>query len=334
MATTQEVEQQLRDKASEVLGTKNPPIAPPVVKPVAPKAGAGKAVPKTIATLAAKQAMGIDTIPQGIMSDTKQIMADRDKQLAANPLPSEPLAKFTPEQQKSFSTLSSMLLVLGSLMGRKTMAPATAALNNMTGVMQGIKQGNAEAYTKNKQEFDANYKVAMENYNRALDRRKEIMAESKGDLAVEKELMNQWRLNEGISEKYSHDQMTHDIALQKHGVELAKVKNQVDQWMAGLVKPDLTAQTKPAKGASADVTRLNLERDKEIAKSPKRAAEINARFDQQIKAMGGGAAPASAAPSGKPTPSQSDIDYVKAHPETKAAFVAHFGVEPDGSKKN
>ena len=256
-------------------------------------------------------------------------MADRDKQLAANPLPTEPLAKFTPEQQKSFSTMSAMLLVLGSLMGRKTMAPATAALNNMTGVMQGIKQGNTEAYTKNKQEFDENYKIAMENYNRALDRRKEIMAESKGDLAVERELMNQWRLNEGISEKYMKDQMAHDDAIQKHGVELARVKNQVDQWMAGLVKPEITSESKPpsGKGNSADVTRLNLERDKEIAKNPKRAAEINARFDQQIAALGGGAA-APAAPSGKPTPTQADIDYVKAHPETKAAFVSHFGVKP------
>jgi len=36
----------------------------------------------------------------------------------------------------------------------------------------------------------------------------------------------------------------------------------------------------------------------------------------------------SAAPTQKPTPTQADIDWVRAHPEDRAKFVQHFGVEP------
>jgi hypothetical protein len=37
---------------------------------------------------------------------------------------------------------------------------------------------------------------------------------------------------------------------------------------------------------------------------------------------------APAAPAGGAAPTQADKDYVKAHPETRAAYVSHFGVEP------
>ena len=33
-------------------------------------------------------------------------------------------------------------------------------------------------------------------------------------------------------------------------------------------------------------------------------------------------------PSAKPPPSPADIAYAKAHPETRQAFINHFGVEP------
>jgi len=44
------------------------------------------------------------------------------------------------------------------------------------------------------------------------------------------------------------------------------------------------------------------------------------------QAEGGSAT--SAAPTQKPTPTQADIDWVRAHPEDRAKFVQHFGVEP------
>jgi hypothetical protein len=332
MATADDVRQMATDEAAKVLAAKKgaqPTPAPVPTKPVAtPMAGMGAKSalkPKTapLAGAEAKKAMGIDDVMSRFDSSSKQIMDLNKQQLAEHPLPREPLKQFTPEHTKEISVLTSMLMVMGALAGRRTMAPATAALNNMTGILTGIKQGRDDVYQKNLAEYKENFKVANENYNRVLEERKQIMESSKGDLKAEQDNMKMFFLREGISEKYFKDQISHDNGMLRHKDAVVK---QNDTVINNVLHPTLLNDAKPAKGSSADVTRLNLERDKEIAKSPKRAAEINARFDQQIAALGGGAA--AAAPSGKPTPTQADIDYVKAHPETKAAFVAHFGVEP------
>ena len=341
MATTQEVEQQLRDRASQALaGGQRPAQQPPkpaVTPPVtAPKAGAGKPAPKPAqkppmqVPEAARSAMGFGTVPQGIMDDMQGIIKERDRQLAETPLPEKPLGQFTQPQTEHLSAFSSMLMVMGAMAGRRTMAPATAALNNISGIMQGMHEGNLEAYNKNKSEFEANYKRAVDNYNDVVARRKEIMDISKGDLAVKDKMMHDFFLEQGIEAKFQKNQIDYTNGLNNMKAKMDEHKVQFDRIMANVVNP----QIKPTPAKTSDVTRLNIERDKELAKSPKNAAEINARFDKQIAALGGAsaapAAPAAApsAPSGKPTPSQADIDYVKAHPETKSAFVAHFGIEP------
>ena len=294
-ATTAQVEQALRNKALEKLG--GSPAAPtpttPPVKPVA--AGHGKPVAKKPVTTPpeAQKVLGAQNIPSEIAADTRGIIAGRDKQLADNPLPDKPLAQFTPEQTQAFSGFSAALMVMGALAGRNTMQPATAALNNMTGVMQGIQQGRQDVYKKNKEEFDSNYKIAMDNYQKVFDQRKQIMEESKGDLAVEKELMNQWRLQNGISEKYAHDQMQYDLGMQRNIIDMQRKQVEFEKMMASIIDHNPPAGNH---GNEANITRLNIERNKELSKTnkPENQAAINKRFDSQIAALGGGgqAAPA------------------------------------------
>lgn len=339
MATTQEVEQQLKDKASQLLaGDKSAaPVATPpkTPAPAVKAAGTVKPVkkpepkPARAPSPAAQKAIGISSVPEGITRDMQGIIQERDKQLAATPLPDKPIAKFTQPQKENFTAMSSMLMVLGALAGQKSMYPATAALNNMAGVMKGIHEGNVEAYQKNKAEFDANYKLAEENYNRVMDRRKEIMDISKGDLAVKDKLMHDFYLEQGIDAKFQHNEIEYTNGLNNLQAKLAEQKIQFDRILASVVNPSMKPTA--SKSNDAAVARYNLERDRELARTnrPEKIKEINKRFDDQIAALSTAPeAPAAAPAAGKPTPTQADIDYVRAHPEARAQFESHFGVAP------
>ena len=333
MATVDDVRKMATDEAAKVLAAKQgakpdvpaPTPTKPPAKPVAGGVAAPKAkapAPTKIVTPEAKKALGMDDMLTRFDTNTSNIMDLNKQQLAEHPLPREQLNEFTPEQTREISTMTAMLMVMGALAGKRTMAPATAALNNMTGIMTGIKEGREDVYQKHITEYQQNFKVANENYNRVLDERRQIMESSKGDLKVEQERMKEFFLREGISEKYFKDQINHDNGMLRHK---DAVQKQNDTVVNNILHPSMMV-----KGGTNELAKLRLQRNIELDKFPKRAAEINARFEADVNALrgGGAAAPAAAAPSGKPTPTQTDIAYVKAHPETKAAFVAHFGVEP------
>lgn len=305
MATADDVRQMAIDEAAKILAAKKgtqPAPAPVPTKPVAaPMAGSGAKSalkPKTapLAGPEAKKAMGIDDVMSRFDSSSKQIMDLNKQQLAEHPLPREPLQQFTPEHIKETSVLTSMLMVMGALAGRRTMAPATAAMNNITGILTGIKQGRDDVYQKNLAEYKENFKVANENYNRVLEERKQIMESSKGDLKAEQDNMKMFFLREGISERYFKDQISHDNGLMRHK---DAVQKQSDKFTIDVLHPTLQQDVKPAAtGKGKSVAELTIEMSREIeadkTKNGKRANQkaIEDRFAPLLAAAKGGAATA------------------------------------------
>ena len=320
----------LNDATQSAIGLNpNPAIQP---QPVAPKA---PQVTKDQPT----QPDGLQQIRQNyhtqmgaLEGERGDIQKNQQEQLRAVKPVEMPQTDFKPLTH-SMSSFSALLMVVGALAGRKTMQPMTAALNNMTGVMKGLKEGDQQLYDMHKAEFERNYKVGMDKYNAFIEKRREIIMDAKGDMAVVNQKMLDLYRESGmdIKTQQAMEHGMHDTS--KLALEQQK---QMDNMKLQLKKlEDQKGWHKNQQGGEHErkvmeaVNKLEVERDKELTKTsePEKVAEINARFNRQIADARGSAAAAPNA-GGKPIPTPEDIAYAKSHPETKAQFVAHFGREP------
>ena len=81
--------------------------------------------------------------------------------------------------QKQLSDAFSSFMTLGALAGLLSKTPMTAALNNMTAAINGVKAGDQEQYDRSYKEFQQNYQKAIDANKAKLDEYNRIFANSK-----------------------------------------------------------------------------------------------------------------------------------------------------------
>lgn len=119
-----------------------------------------------------------------------------DKPAATVPVPTDKPKHPDPKQLQD--TASSMMALAG-LAGLLTRRPMTAALNNMTAAMEGVKEGSDEKYKKEYAEFQTNYKEALAQNKAALDEKEKVLKDRNLSLTAKE---SQLRL---IDTKYGND---------------------------------------------------------------------------------------------------------------------------------
>lgn len=266
------------------------------------------------------------------------------------PAPKPPSAQelaIHPQQAQSFMPL---MLALSAIGGFATRQPMVAALNNMSAVMKGQLEGD-QAVTKHHEEqlwknFDAGmaaHKASIEDLNQAYKK-----YEDTGNLEdLRLELITKFgpqeaaRLTANPQNVFAliHGNQQLAISADKQAKALkAQAEQKSLDRQTRLKAAEIGAHTKTADVATrhkdSKENRINaLRRDTNkqlsLTTNPDKIAALNSRLQEEIAAIRAedqqGAAPAAGA---KPTPTAEDIAYAKAHPDTKAAFVAHFGREP------
>jgi hypothetical protein len=88
----------------------------------------------------------------------------------------------TEQAKETFSSLMAVSMLFGAL----TRQPMLAAMKNMTGVMQGMKEGNDQRIQAETKEFERNYKQAIDSNKVNLDNYKNILEKKKGDISAAK----------------------------------------------------------------------------------------------------------------------------------------------------
>jgi len=241
--------------------------------------------------------------------------------ITPQPVPTE---TYKPLPAKESSDLFAMLMVIGALSGRTTHQPAVAAMNNMTGIMKGQIDKNDKMVAAQKDEFNTNFKQAMEKHKAYIDEKNAALESSKYDMQAFKEKGDFLKLKYGITDSVwkenamttYHDQQLYDKMLAYH---------------TRLQAAGIMVSGAQERNVETNMTRIESERSKELEKhsDPVKQAEINARFDaQEEKLLAMPNKGAATPPAGKPTPTAEDIAYAKANPATMPAFIAHFGREP------
>ena len=217
---------------------------------------------------AARQAQTQEFSPQvsAAGNQINQSYEQENAALKAQPQVQTPQDKFKPALN-DMSSLGTILMVMGALAGRNTMQPMTAALNNMTGVMTGMKEGNEEQIKQQKEQFDANYKVGMDKYNSFVNERNEIHERYKGDRAQMQEHLQDLYRRMGMSEKEVD-------RLESNAMDLQKLASAAEEKNAALQARhedmQLMAQTRQN---VADTGAISRERNVDV--------QVGARTDAQ-----------------------------------------------------
>lgn len=103
-------------------------------------------------------------------------------------MPQAPSGKMDPKQtQEAFQSFMALSMIAGAL----TKTPMVAAMNNMTGAMDGWMKGNKEAFDKNVKEFEMNYKTAQAKNQEKMNAYKVAMEKHANDVSG---LMNEIKL--------------------------------------------------------------------------------------------------------------------------------------------
>ena len=95
------------------------------------------------------------------------------------PLPENTAKHIDPKQ---LSDSFSAFMTLGALAGLLSKTPMTAALNNMTGAIKGVQEGDEEQYKRQYEQFQQNYQKAVDANKAKIDEYNRIFANSKVSL--------------------------------------------------------------------------------------------------------------------------------------------------------
>jgi hypothetical protein len=106
----------------------------------------------------------------------KDLIAEGEKGPVKTPMP-ENMAKHL--DPKELTDQYTAFMTLGALAGLLTRQPMTAALNNMTGAIEGIQKGDMDQYERNFKEWQTNYKTAADKNKASLEEHQRIMDNKK-----------------------------------------------------------------------------------------------------------------------------------------------------------
>ena len=182
-----------------------------------------------------------DQSAQQLMSQQAQTQQQLKQDLAAPDMQVPDVSKmqapqFTPQEIGQFGGL---LMILGALAGRRTMEPATAAMNNMTAMLEGWHQRDMDKYNTEMAQFNKNVELAQKHASEVQKRRDEIIAQARGDTKEIQQQLHELHMQEGIelrgfsaemmgAEKLEALQQQMDKSLREFGMQHDKFQYQ--QW--------------------------------------------------------------------------------------------------------
>lgn len=255
---------------------------PEVQTPATPPAPPGKVTPDALradATALRTKAMAGQAEEEKRLQDT---VAERNKKLdqfsaeeqkgyedlvntpapAPVQLPDKSLGP--PVNRKNFEQFSYGLLgmsIIGAIAGRGNFAAAGAALN---GALKGYVEGSQETYKRKKEEYDREFKAAMEKQNQANDAYKRIIDSKKLSLNMKAQMLRIEAAKQGnedmlsASRAHNFDKMFQLAQQQTQAAEkMQEHKDSMDlKWQSHNdmmeLKRDAAAKKEKANSASAD----------------------------------------------------------------------------------
>lgn len=213
---------------------------------------------------------------------------------------------FVPPTRKDLSDGFTMLTTLAALGGLLTSQPLTTALNNLTGIVNAINEGNDENFQRSYKAYEAAYKQATATNNAKLHEYQAVLNNHKISL---QEKTQQLRL---IAKKYGDEvkvaqlemnqiKMSLDLMAKERAYQLQVEKwhSQVEHWNASLqaqkeYRAELTKRYTEAKGKAVEtakkqylsqVARYTAEFNKQWQTAhgdPSKQDEIKMRFESMM----------------------------------------------------
>jgi hypothetical protein len=267
------------------------------------------------------------------ITNMQQGQADQTKALESQvtPMPEPPKQQQQGVDLKAHVGLFGAMMLLSALAARKTGAPMTAAMNNMTASLKGMQAGNAAIQQQQSQEMWQNFDAAMQQHKASLERYKIGLDALYKDAKNGPQKLYMQLLEEGYDPKLAAELSNPATAAKLYDAMLKGQQHAHEE--ADKVKHWQQVETdKKAAEFDKQINALEMKRAAATTDDLKNSYDEQIRLAQMRKMNAlGGATPTVSTPTpsgGKPTPSAEDIAYAKAHPEAAAQFKAHFGVEP------
>ena len=291
------------------------PAAPPSGVPKMP--GASKNAMQAAINSTARvapfkaQAAGISSDIGALSQQIQSTQKSTDEELKALGKDT-PLPQFHPIPPKDASKFFGMMMVLGALSGRSTMAPMTAAMNNMTAIMKAQKEHNTEMLAAQTAEFDRNYKTALDKHKEYVEEKKSILEKYKYDMAAAKDEMFILKAKYGVAEGVHKagetgykDDLQASINAERTRIALFggakagwKPTGKLDEQGHEIYYNGITREEKPGNmvgwseketaATGKSVADLQKAKAAAMAKAPeKQRAAIAKIYDDQIRAAGG-----------------------------------------------
>lgn len=160
---------------------------------------------------------------QAVSQSADALQTEVDKPVEKVAVPTNRPVRADPKQLQE--TASSMMALAG-LAGLLTRRPLTAALNNMTAAMEGVKEGDDQRFKHESDMFEKNYKDALAQNKAALDEKEKVLKDRSLSLTA-------------------RQQQLHLIDT-KYGADVARNTKKFDEYMKlfdGQVKAQQHAQS-------------------------------------------------------------------------------------------
>ena len=259
----------------------------------------------------AAQGKDISSDLGALTSQIQGIQKGTDEQLRALGKDT-PMPQFHPIQPKDASAFFGIMMALGALSGRSTMAPMTAAMNNMTAIMKAQKENNTGMLAAQSAEFDRNYKTALDKHKEYVEEKKSILEKYKYDMAAAKDEMFILRAKYGVAEGVHKagetgykDDLQASINAERTRIALFggakagwKPTGKLDEQGHEIYYNGITREEKPGNmvgwseketaATGKSVADLQKAKAAAMAKVPERQrAAIAKIYDDQIRAAGG-----------------------------------------------
>jgi hypothetical protein len=146
------------------------------------------------------------------LSSQEAALGDQYKQqeAALGAPPEMPAQQFHVEPQQASKTFN-LLMIAGALGGALTKGHMNNAMNNMTAIMKGQMEGDAQKTAAAKEEFKTNFDAGMARFKEYSDRKKQLDTEHKNDIRTLREERRMLDLEYGVDMK-QHEAWSKDMS--------------------------------------------------------------------------------------------------------------------------
>jgi hypothetical protein len=228
-----------------------PPPANPNVQAALKSVGTDGWSPESISA-------GLTDFQKRIQQGEQQFTEDYAKKTAEQEKASAAIeSQFHPLPPRDTTKFTGLMLVLGALAGRNTMASMTAAMNNITGILKGQKDGNDEMVKSQKEQFEMNFKNGIEKAKLIADEKQQLLDKYKYDQGAMQEEYNIFKLRHGIGDSVAKEDMFNTKQMYSQIENMEKLQTAL---MLGMQKQQTAEQIKRPMITYKDASGKTVER--------------------------------------------------------------------------